>query len=104
MQQETTYNNARILEQQEQFKAIEKDVAQIEEIFKDLSMLVGEQGIQIDNIEQNIVNSRDSAKAAHQDITDAEQYQKSTRAKMCWCALFFALAGLLLLLWVTNSF
>jgi hypothetical protein len=47
MQQEVEYNNARILEQQEQFKIVERDVAQIEEIFKDLSMLVTEQGIQI---------------------------------------------------------
>ncbi len=47
MQQEVTYNTARILEQQQQFQNVERDVKQIEEIFKDLSMLVQEQGIQI---------------------------------------------------------
>jgi syntaxin 7 len=57
-----------------------------------------------DNIEQNIVNSRDSAKAAHENLVEASEYQKAARTKMCWCALFFAIVALVLVLWLTNSF
>ncbi len=60
--------------------------------------------IRPDNIEQNIVNSRDNAKAANENIVEANEYQKSARAKMCWVALCFAIIALVLVLWLTNSF
>ena len=47
VQREIDFNNALMLEQQEQYKSIERDVVQIGDIFKDLSLLVNEQGIQI---------------------------------------------------------
>jgi t-SNARE complex subunit (syntaxin) len=46
-QEELSFNAAMIQERQQQFQTMERDIAQIEEIFKDLSMLVSEQGIQI---------------------------------------------------------
>jgi len=69
------------------FEKSKKTVVEVNEIFRDLSNLVHEQGAMIDNIESNIEESVVKTSEGVEDLRKANDYQKSSRNKMCCLAL-----------------
>ena len=57
-------------------------------MFKDLSVLVIEQGTILDRIDYNVEESKDSMSKANVHLDKTHKIEKSTRAR--WCIIFLA--------------
>jgi len=90
MKNEQEFQNALIAEREKGIKDIEKSVLEVNEIFRDLSNIVVEQGVMIDSIESNIEVSVQATDKGVEELTKASDYQKSSRTKMC-CFLLIIL-------------
>ncbi|OCT56436.1 hypothetical protein XELAEV_18000100mg [Xenopus laevis] len=60
-----------------------EDIQGINEIFKDLGMMVHEQGEMIDSIEANVENAEVHVQQANQQLATAAEYQRKSRRKIC---------------------
>ena len=60
---------------------LEKDILELQEIFRDLAILIDEQGDVIDNIEANIDNAVQHVHKAEVNIKTAKRYIHSSRRK-----------------------
>lgn len=49
--------------------------------------LVEEQGDMIDNIESNVASTEQNTKEGTAELRKANEYQKSSRKKLCWLLL-----------------
>jgi len=86
---QSNFNAVLISERNRDIKKIESSVLEVNEIFRDLSHLVVEQGQMIDNIESNVEESVDYTNQGVVEVVKANEYQKSARTKMCFVLLFF---------------
>jgi len=84
------YNEEEILARKEDIQQIEKDVQEVAEMFKDLDTLVKEQQTHIDVIDNNIQAAKANVEGGHDELVQAEEYQRSARRKKC-CILFMFL-------------
>ncbi|KAK7909754.1 hypothetical protein WMY93_014438 [Mugilogobius chulae] len=62
---------------------LESDIVDINDIFKDLGMMVHEQGDLIDSIEANVESTDQNIHSGMQQLARAAQYQSSSRKKIC---------------------
>jgi len=69
-----------------QIRAIEREVGELAEMFKDLATMVDEQQEHIDIIDQNIQATKDRVEEGMKELEQAETYQKKSRKKAC-CVL-----------------
>ncbi|XP_054792941.1 syntaxin-22-like [Prosopis cineraria] len=79
---EIAFNEAMIEEREQGIKEVEVQIGQVNEIFKDLAVLVHEQGVVIDDIQSNIDAS---AGATTQATTQLAKASKSMKSKSSWC-------------------
>jgi len=95
------FQNAIIREREEGIKEIEKTVVEVNDIFRDLSALVAEQGSMIDSIESNIETSVVHTSKGVEELQKASTYQKKSRTKLCILLLIIALvvATIIILVW-----
>ncbi|KYR00190.1 syntaxin 7 [Tieghemostelium lacteum] len=93
---EREYHNSIIQERDEDIKQIEQSIYQINEIFIDLSQLVGEQGVMLNNIESNLESTYLNTKEANVQLNQASKHQQSSRNKMCWLALILLIVAAVL--------
>jgi len=70
-------------EREEQIRRLEGDILDINAIFKDLAVLVHEQGETIDTIEANVEQASSHVEAGRDQLTQASNYQRRARKKMC---------------------
>lgn len=63
-QSEVDFQEGLIQEREEEIRGIEQGITELNEIFRDLGTMVTEQGVMIDNIEQNVSNAATHTKAA----------------------------------------
>lgn len=61
---------------------LEKDINELQEIFRDLAMLIEEQGDTIDNIENQVETAAEYTKRAQKEIASAHRYKQSSRKKI----------------------
>lgn len=76
-----------IKEREAQLKQLERDIVDIHQIFKDLAILVEEQGEDIDAIENNVVNAAEHIEEGVKELEQAVEYQSSSRRKMIFIGL-----------------
>ncbi|KAF4091976.1 hypothetical protein AMELA_G00015770 [Ameiurus melas] len=86
-----------IQERETSIRQLESDITDINEIFKDLAVMVHEQGDMIDSIEANVESAEVNVQSATQQLSSAATYQQKSRKKMC------ILIGVLALLIVIIS-
>lgn len=89
-------NDALIDEREQDLLLVEKSVAQVNEIFRDLGTLVHEQQYMLDNIESNVASVEVNVENATGELRSANEYQKRARKKWI-CLLSVALIVLLVL-------
>lgn len=78
------YDETALKEREEEIKELESDLRQANTLFRDVSELVGEQGIMLDQIEGHAdVAVEETGKAVVQ-LDRAEVYQKRARSKIVW--------------------
>jgi len=80
-----------IQERDKDIKEIIKSITQIAEIFKDLSVLVMEQGTILDRIDYNIEQTAVTVEEATKQLGGANELQKGQRKKLCIMLLCLAL-------------
>ncbi|KAK9956870.1 hypothetical protein ABG768_014577 [Culter alburnus] len=71
-----------IQERESAIRQLESDITGINEIFRDLGMMVHEQGDMIDSIEANVSNAEVYVESATQQLNSAAGYQTSFRKKI----------------------
>lgn len=79
--EEMEYNLALMEERERQVRDIESAIVDVNEIFRDLSAMVVEQGDMIDSIEANVERGADNVSSGRQELQKAEMYQKKARQK-----------------------
>ncbi|XP_025110266.1 syntaxin-7-like isoform X2 [Pomacea canaliculata] len=90
-------------EREDAIKKLERDIMDVNTIFKDLGMLVHEQGEVLDSIEANIDNAQMSVQEGTQQLSKAREYQKKSRRKMCILLLIFIIAVTILALVIWGA-
>jgi len=73
------YNENLIAERSKDVQSIERDVMEINAIFKDLAVMVNDQGAKIDQIENHIQSTVDDTEAASEEIDKAYDSHKKAR-------------------------
>ncbi len=94
-------NEDEIMQRDRAIQEIESTVADVAEIMQDLAVVVHTQDGLIDNIEQAVEQTVEDTKAAGQELTKAEGYQKKSR-KVILCIfpiLLITLGAVILKLW-----
>ncbi|KAH8107939.1 t-SNARE [Cristinia sonorae] len=77
---------------------IAKSIAQLAELFKDLSALVIDQGTLLDSVEYNIEQTAVQMSDAVRELDMATRYQKNTGRRKCIFLLLLIIFGLILVL------
>lgn len=85
-----TIHNDLIEDREQEISEIQRGMLEINSIFKDLGVLVAEQGANLDTVEENISDMARNTNEASNQLTKAENYQKS-RGKWSCIALLFLL-------------
>ncbi|KAH9791501.1 Syntaxin-22 [Citrus sinensis] len=96
---EIAFNEAIIEEREHGLREIEEQIGQANEIFKDLAVLVHEQGVVIDDISSNIESSAATTTHARVQLAKASKNVKS-RSSWCWWVLAIIVVALVIFLLV----
>lgn len=92
-----TEDDLKLIEERESaILQLEEDIRGINEIFKDLGMMVHEQGEMIDSIEANVESADVHVQQANQQLARAAEYQRKSRKKICIIIAVFIVAGVVL--------
>lgn len=76
------FNDAIYQEREEGLLEIRQQITEVNEIFKDLAVIVQEQGEMLDDIDSNIVRTEVSTEQGTKELKKASEYQKRTRNKV----------------------
>lgn len=66
---------------------IERDVVEVNHMFKDLQLLVDEQGVQLDVAAENIASTKSQTEDALVELRKAEELNKAARRRQCFLLL-----------------
>ncbi|XP_060908338.1 syntaxin-7 [Labrus mixtus] len=100
--EEITEEDLRLIQERElSIRQLESDITDINDIFKDLGMMVHEQGDMIDSIEANVENADVHVQNATQQLARAAEYQRSSRKKICILMIVLAVVAVIigLIIW-----
>ncbi|XVF30492.1 hypothetical protein REPUB_Repub16aG0062700 [Reevesia pubescens] len=92
-----TFNEAIIEEREQGIKEIQQQIGEVNEIFKDLAVLVREQGDMIDDIGSNIENSQSATVQATSHLKKASKIQRANSSTRCLLLVIF---GIILLIFI----
>ncbi|KAI9354402.1 t-SNARE [Pilaira anomala] len=95
---EIEYNETLISEREGEIQGIEQGITELNEIFRDLGMLVNEQESGIQSIYGNVLNISQNTKQAADELTTANRHQKKARKNMCCLLLIITIVGCVLAL------
>ncbi|KAL7254538.1 hypothetical protein ACSBR1_008834 [Camellia fascicularis] len=91
LENESVFNEAIIEEREQGIKEIQQQIGEVSEIFKDLAVLVHEQGVMIDDISSNIDSSHARTAQATSHLAKASKTQKSNSSLTCLLLLIFGI-------------
>ena len=97
-QDEVDFQEALIVEREEEIRNIEQGVGDLNVLFQQVAQIVGEQGEQIDTIAYNAQNVQTDTRAADLELRSAARYQKNARGKACCLLLILAVILTIILL------
>ncbi|KAF2740643.1 t-SNARE [Polyplosphaeria fusca] len=97
-QEEVDWQEQMIIERESEIRNIEQSVGELNELFRDVAVMVREQGDQIDIIEGHVETTYDASRGAHVELTKANRYQKSARSKACILLLILAIVLVIIIL------
>jgi len=87
VENERDFNDQLIRERHQGIKDIETRVVELNEMFRDLAVMVDEQGVEIDNIESHLANAEEYTNQGVVEVQQAEKSQRSARNKLCCIAV-----------------
>jgi len=77
-----------IQEREHALRQLESDIVDVNQIFKDLALMVHEQGEMIDSIEANVDSAVVHVDQGATNVQRAAQYQSKVRRKRLFCVIF----------------
>uniref|UniRef100_A0A0C9S859 TSA: Wollemia nobilis Ref_Wollemi_Transcript_5736_1229 transcribed RNA sequence n=1 Tax=Wollemia nobilis TaxID=56998 RepID=A0A0C9S859_9CONI len=98
LENEVVFNEAIIDERDQGIKEIQQQIGEVNEIFKDLAVLVHEQGVMIDDIDSNIDNSYSATVQAKSQLSKASKSQKSNSSLTCLLLVIFGVVLLIIII------
>ncbi|URE14667.1 SynN [Musa troglodytarum] len=95
---EIVFNEAIIEEREQGIQEIQQQIGQVNEIFKDLAVLVHDQGAVIDDINSHIENSYAATAQGKTQLKKAAATQKSNSSLMCLLLVIFGIILLIVII------
>ena len=95
-QSDVDFQESLIIEREAEIRNIEQSVGELNELFRDVSHIVHEQGGQLDIISENVDRVTTDAHGASRELHGASRSQKGARNKAC--CLLFILAFILVII------
>ncbi|OIW10681.1 hypothetical protein TanjilG_16053 [Lupinus angustifolius] len=95
---EIAFNEAIIDEREQGIQEIQQQIGEVNEIFKDLAVLVHEQGTMIDDIGSNIENSHVATAQAKSQLAKASKTQRSNSSLACLLLVIFGIVLLIVII------
>ncbi|XP_004705119.1 syntaxin-12 [Echinops telfairi] len=94
-----------IKERETAIRQLEADILDVNQIFKDLAVMIHDQGDMIDSIEANVESSEVHVERATDQLQRAAYYQKKSRKKMCILVLVLSVVILILglIIWLVSK-
>ncbi|KAI9054173.1 hypothetical protein LZ554_001344 [Drepanopeziza brunnea f. sp. 'monogermtubi'] len=89
-QDEVDFQDSLIVEREAEIRNIEQGVTELNELFRDVAHIVNEQGELLDNIHENVENTRSDTRGADLELRSAARYQRNARSKACCLLLILA--------------
>lgn len=97
-QDEVEFQEALIIEREEEIRNIEQGVGDLNVLFTQVASMVHEQGEQLNTIADNVENVRQDTRGADYELRSAARYQKNARSKACCLLLVLAVILTIILL------
>lgn len=98
LENEVVFNEAIIEEREQGIREIQQQIGEVNEIFKDLAVLVHEQGVMIDDIDSNIESSYSATVQAKSQLAKASKSQKSNSSLTCLLLVIFGVVLLIIII------
>lgn len=98
LENEVVFNEAIIEEREQGIQEIQQQIGEVNEIFKDLAVLVHEQGVMIDDIDSNIESSYSATVQAKSQLAKASKSQKSNSSLTCLLLVIFGVVLLIIII------
>ena len=90
-------NNKEVLEnRRKELENIHKTAAILKDTTDQMAQDLNKQGAQLEEIEANVITSKENAEKAHQEIVKADELSRGNRKKMICiiCTVFLAIGGI----------
>lgn len=97
-QSEVDFQSSLIIEREAEIRQIEQSVGELNELFRDVATMVGQQGEQLDIISDNVTRVVDDTRGADRELTTASRHQRSARSKACCLLLILAIVLIVVIL------
>ncbi|XP_034217820.1 syntaxin-22-like isoform X2 [Prunus dulcis] len=94
---EISFNEAIIEEREQGIQEIQQQIGEVNEIFKDLAILVHEQGTMIDDIGSNIEGAHAATGQAKSQLVKASKTQRSNSSLTCLLLVIFGIVLLIVI-------
>ncbi len=100
-----TNNDEFIQERYEGMERLERTMQDVNDIYRDLSVIIHHHGDMLDNIEMNVTDGMEHVERGTQQLEKAEKHQRKAQRSKCWllAVLLVVLAILALILGSTLS-
>ncbi|XP_050378907.1 syntaxin-22-like [Argentina anserina] len=95
---EITFNEAIIEEREQGIQEIQQQIGEVNEIFKDLAILVHEQGTMIEDIDSNVESSHAATAQAKSHLVKAAKTQRSNSSLTCLLLVIFGIVLLIVII------
>ncbi|KAG0488316.1 hypothetical protein HPP92_006891 [Vanilla planifolia] len=95
---EIVFNEAIIEEREQGIHEVQQQIGEVNEIFKDLAVLIHDQGAMIDDIDSHIENSLASTAQAKIQLVKAAKTQKSNSSLVCLLLVIFGVILLIVII------
>ncbi|XP_009596738.1 syntaxin-22-like [Nicotiana tomentosiformis] len=100
LEHEILLNEAIIEEREQGIMEIQQQIGEVNEMFKDMALLVHDQGIMLDDISSNIQSSHDATARAAQQLTKASKIQPCNSSMSCLLVVIFGVILLIIIVLV----
>lgn len=95
---EIVFNEAIIEEREQGIQEIQQQIGEVNEIFKDLAVLVHEQGVMIDDIGSNIEGAQAATAQGKSQLVKAAKTQRSNSSLTCLLLVIFGIVLLIVII------
>lgn len=100
-QSEVDFQESLIIERETEIRNIEQSMGELNELFRDVSHIVHEQGTQLDNVYENVERVTHDTRGANVELRGASRSQKKARNTACCVLVIVAIIVAIIVLAVT---